>query len=271
MRLTRVPVCDSCWKELPEQSGMLCAVCGEALGVRGFGDAVSGTGNTFCRPCSVSEPPFDQAVAHGLYQGNLRTLLHLLKYDGIEPIADRLGSLLAHQVLALKDAPRDMVVIPVPLFQGKRRQRGFNQAEALARSAIKILKMKHPERKLTVATGLLKRRRATESQAGLTPHQRRANMRGAFFVPDPEKIKGADVLLIDDIYTTGATARACALALRQAGAGTVRVATVARAQRQETVQRQDMIQPPDTPTATVPMHEDVAFWDSGFVPAARGV
>jgi ComF family protein len=266
MRLTRVPVCDSCWKELPEQSGILCAVCGEALAVRGFGNADAGVSEPFCRPCSVAEPPFAQAVAHGLYQGNLRMLLHLLKYDGIEPVADKLGSLLAQQILVLKDAPRDMVVVPVPLFGGKRRQRGFNQAEALARSAIKVLRRKHPERKLTVATSLLERRRSTESQAGLTPHQRRANMRGAFFVPASAKVQGADVLLIDDIYTTGATARACAQALRLAGAGSVRVATVARAQRQEAAQRQDVI-----PPSAVPIHEDVAFWDSGFVPAARGV
>jgi adenine/guanine phosphoribosyltransferase-like PRPP-binding protein len=96
-------------------------------------------------------------------------------------------------------------------------------------------------------------------------HQRRANLRGAFFASAPEKLKGADVLLIDDIYTTGATARACAQALRRAGANSVHVATIARAQRQE------MIQPPAMPAKEIPMHEDVAFWDSGFVPAARGV
>jgi adenine/guanine phosphoribosyltransferase-like PRPP-binding protein len=89
-------------------------------------------------------------------------------------------------------------------------------------------------------------------------------VRGAFFALSPEKIKGADVLLIDDIYTTGATARACAQALRSAGARSVLVATVARAQRQ------DIIQPP-MPVKEVPMHEDVALWDAEFVSAARGV
>jgi len=264
LRLTRVPVCDSCWKELPEQSGALCAICGEALGINSFGDTAAEISEMLCRPCRMTEPPFAQAVAHGLYQGKLRSLLHLLKYDGMEPVADKLGGLLARQILAVKDAPATMTVVPVPLFRGKRRQRGFNQAEVLAHAAARVIQRLHPERKLAVA-GLLERRRSTESQAGLTPHQRRANMRGAFFVPAPEKVQGTDVLLIDDIYTTGATARACAQALLSAGAHSVRVATVARAQRQE------MVQPPALPAAEVPMHEDVAFWDSGFVPAARGV
>jgi ComF family protein len=256
-----VPVCDSCWKNLPEQSGCLCAICGEALGVQDFG-----TGDALhCRACRVVTPPFARAVAHGLYQDDLRALLHLLKYDGMEPVSDQLGQLLARQILAVEGIPRKLLVVPVPLFGAKRRQRGFNQAEALARAAVKALRRARPEWRLTVATGVLERRRATQSQAGLTPHKRRANLRGAFFAPAPYKLKGLDVLLIDDIYTTGATARACAQALRRAGANSVHVATVARAQRQE------MIHPPALPAKEVPMHEDVAFWEARFVPAAGGV
>jgi ComF family protein len=235
------------------------------LGINNFGNSDIEAGETLCRPCQLAAPPFFHATAHGLYQGKLRSLLHLLKYDGMQPVADKLGILLARQIMALKDVPQAMLVIPVPLFRAKQRQRKFNQSEVLARAAIKALKRQHPEKKLTMATGALERRRATESQAGLTPHQRRANLRGAFFVSAPEKVKGADVLLIDDIYTTGATARACAQTLLSAGAHSVRVATVARAQRQA------MLQPLAQPATELPMHEDVAFWDSGFVPAARGV
>lgn len=182
----------------------------------------------------------------------------------MEAVAKPLSELLARQVLAMENMPQQMLVVPVPLFSVKRRQRGFNQAELLARSAVKALRRARPDWELTVATGVLERRRSTQSQAGLTPHQRRANVRGAFFAPFPEKLKGANVLLIDDIYTTGATARACAQALRRAGANSVYVATAARAQRQE------MIQPPASPVKNKPMHEDVAIWDAGLVPAAPG-
>lgn len=260
LRLSRVPVCDSCWKQLPEQNETLCGTCGEALGIQDFGESAQ----LICRICRASEPPFEHAVAHGLYQDKLRALLHLLKYDRMEPVALPLGRLLARQVLTIQALPEKLLVVPVPLFKTKRRQRGFNQSEALAKTTARALRRMRPELSLRMAAGALERRRATESQAGLTPHQRRANVRGAFFVSAPEKVKGAPVLLIDDIYTTGATARACAQALRKAGAASVHVATVARAQRLERIQPQGM------PAAEVPMHEDVAFWDAELVPAARG-
>ena len=88
-----------------------------------------------------------------------------------------------------------------------------------------------PEWKLTLASSTLMRLRATESQAGLTPRQRRLNVRGAFSVSDPAAVAGKHILLVDDIFTTGATARAASQALLRAGAATVWVATLARARR----------------------------------------
>jgi ComF family protein len=153
----------------------------------------------------------------------------------MQPVARRLGRLLADSLEAFAssaDAPRQMLVIPVPMHPVKQRQRGFNHAELLARAAMAEMRRRHPQWRLHLETSLLKRVRVTVSQAGLTSHQRRQNLRGAFFAPRPGRLAGQNVLLVDDIYTTGATARSCSRVLMNAGAASVRVATVARAQRE---------------------------------------
>jgi ComF family protein len=129
------------------------------------------------------------------------------------------------------DAPAELLVVPVPLHRTKYGLRGFNQARSLARAALGFLAKSHPAWRLTLASSALMRLRATESQAGLTPRARRLNLRGAFSVTDPAAVKRKHVLLIDDVLTTGATARAAARALMQAGAASVWVATLARARR----------------------------------------
>lgn len=205
-------------------------------------------------------------MAHGVYDGELRTLLHLLKYDGMEGLAERLGALAAEEVLRLADLPENLVVVPVPLHGGKRRQRGFNQAERLARGVMAAIHRRRPGMHMRLAANALERRRATESQAGLTPHQRRENVRGAFFVAKPAEVQGRDVLLIDDIYTTGATARACSQALRKAGARSVRVATVARAQRPAAME--SAVAAAAGPSQEPAMEDDIAFWEeAGKQPA----
>jgi ComF family protein len=203
-----------------------------------------------------------------VYRDTLRWLIHSLKYDGMEPVAHQLGSRLTQALLTLEPgAPRTMQVVPVPLHPAKQKLRGFNHAELLARSAVKaVRKLQRAQDKapwdLRMTPGILERQRATQSQAGLSPHQRRENLRGAFFVPRPDRIKGSRILLIDDIYTTGATARACTKALLAARAEAVWVATLARAQR-ETIQAPEF-GAETGPEQERPMREDVAFWDSSF-------
>lgn len=162
----------------------------------------------------------------------MRDAIHALKYGRIYPVARGLGGRLAEAVAGIAgEAPKEMLAVPVPLHRSKYRLRGFNQARALAQEALRFLGKSHPGWKLTLAPGTLMRLRATESQAGLTPRQRRENLRGAFSVSDPAAVAGRHVLLVDDIMTTGATARAAAQALLKAGAESVWVATLARAQR----------------------------------------
>ena len=252
--LARIPVCPSCWTDLSSQVNSLCSRCGEDLGVSDYGETPEG--GILCRQCRFSPPPFEEAVAYGLYQGTMRSLLHLLKYEGIEPVAERLGELLASRVVAILELPEKMLVVPVPLFRTRRKERGFNQAELLSHAVVRAMRRMRPDWEGEFAPGVLARQRATESQAGLSPHQRRRNLRGAFFVLDPRRVEGRDVLLVDDIYTTGATARACSQVLRKAGAARVWVATVGRAQRRQVEAFRPAV-------AEVPMHEDIALWDGG--------
>jgi ComF family protein len=162
----------------------------------------------------------------------MRDAIHALKYGRIHPAARRLGAMLAAAVEQLaSDVPVEFLVVPVPLHRIKHNERGFNQARALADAAIVALRKSHPDWHLTLAPATLMRLRSTESQAGLTPRQRRLNVRGAFKVSDPELVRGRHILLVDDILTTGATARAAATSLLRAKAASVFVATLARARR----------------------------------------
>jgi ComF family protein len=176
----------------------------------------------------MAPPPFVRAVAFGPYQGTMRAAIHALKYGRLHPAARRLGGMLAQAIAQLAaEAPSEMLVVPVPLHRSKLAQRGFNQARLLAAHALEALRQTHPEWRLNLASRTLMRLRATESQAGLGPHQRRQNVRGAFQVSTPEAVTLKHILLIDDIFTTGATARAAAQALLRAGAASVWVATLA--------------------------------------------
>jgi ComF family protein len=173
-----------------------------------------------------------RAVAFGIYQDRMKEAIHALKYDRLHSAAHGLGQMLAEAIAQLApQAPTNMLVVPVPLHRSKYASRGFNQARSLAEHALAFLRKSHPDWRLTLASTTLMRLRATGSQAGLTPRQRRLNVRGAFSVSDPSEVESRHILLIDDILTTGATARAAAQALMRAGAASVWVATLARARR----------------------------------------
>ena len=131
--------------------------------------------------------------------------------------------------------PQDTVVIPVPLFKGKRRARGFNQAEQIAKAFVSCCEASS----IQLDTASLVRIRETASQTGLTRHQRRANLRGAFAIARAERLRGRTVLLVDDVMTTGTTAAECTRVLLRAGASQVIVATVARAVREIEIRLQE--------------------------------
>jgi ComF family protein len=224
VNISRLPVCRPCLSDVRPITGGVCSVCGERV-LSPF--AVSAD-ETRCGLCRRLAPPFVRAVAYGSYDGGLRELIHLLKYEQVRPAAVVLGRMLAEAVSGLGPVwtKHPVVVVPVPLHARKLRQRGFNQSELIAHHATKL--REGGDGKLVLHSRVLERQRETQSQIGLTRHQRRENLRGSFAVVKPEEIAGREILLVDDVFTTGTTVSECTRVLRRAGASKVFVATVAR-------------------------------------------
>ncbi len=180
--------------------------------------ALHGTGQ--CGYCRRGVFVFEQARSIGWYEGNLRELIHLLKYDGFRPLSKPLGRILAGKIPEPEGAAFDLV-LPVPLHSNRQRRRGFNQSALLAEELSKIYRIPAGSKDCV-------RVRDTPPQTGLRAAERRKNVEGAFHVPRPQGVQGRRVLLVDDVLTTGATANSCSRALLEAGAKGVWVATLAR-------------------------------------------
>lgn len=212
-----------CMARIVPIDGVLCWACGEKL----FNAQVSDEQSPLCAMCHRAAPRFKRAVAFGSYAAELRDLIHLFKYRQVKSAGPHLARML-EQAIAPLDFSHGVIVVPVPLWPGKRRTRGFNQAEELARL---LARARRPATSIQLDTVSLVRKRDTASQTGLTRQQRQANLRGAFAVAHPERVAGRTVLIVDDVMTTGTTAGECARVLLKAGTKEVFVATVARATR----------------------------------------
>ena len=255
--LSVVRVCAQCVGRARAQADnpeALCGRCGDALGMESARFAAA-LGAVECTGCRTAPPEFDRAVAFAAYDDEMREMLHSLKFHGVRRVAEHVfGEWMAEAVLKLEgQAAPELVVVPVPLFRNRERERGFNQAELLARSAVKRVRKTRPGWKLHLRADVLRRVKDTRASYALGPEQRRRNLAGAFEVSEPEGIRGREVLLIDDLLTTGATANACGRVLRRAGAVKVWVATVARAQ----------------PESARAVEQSVARWDANGGTEAR--
>jgi ComF family protein len=196
------PPCAACAAVLENPlDGAVCARCWQA--VRPHAVAT-------CQSCAAIE----RGVAVGDYDGTLRDIIHALKYDGRRSVAPRLARIMKEYGGAVLQGVD--VVVPVPLHRARERERGFNQADDLARGL-----------GVPVATAL-RRMRHTPPQVSLSAADRAANVREAFALAPRFVVSQRVVVLVDDVITTGATLDACARVLKRAGAREVRALTAAR-------------------------------------------
>ena len=217
---TRGPVCPACWRNLPRLTPPVCDRCGDPLPA----GPTDPPRPEHCPRCRHPHALIRHRRAVGPYEGTLRRLVHVLKYEQRHTLAPPLGRLMRQsgaEILAGVDC-----VVAVPLHPRRQRARGFNQAAELA------AQLGRP------VVDALRRTRATTPQMELPAGQRRRNVRGAFaparragVQPGRAAVEDACVMLVDDVTTTGATLDACARVLRRAGAREVRALTLARVVR----------------------------------------
>jgi ComF family protein len=170
-----------------------------------------------CPVCRDSLSNFDTAYSFGSYAGPLQKLIQLFKYGKVESLAAPLARLLLQ---ALPFGENFDAVVAMPMHWRKQWDRGFNQAELLAEPVARRYGMK--------LCRALRRVRHTKAQAGLNENERQKNLKDSLLVKRPAEITGKRVLLVDDVFTTGASLRAAAAALKAAGAVSVTGLTLAR-------------------------------------------
>ncbi len=210
----RGPLCNECRINLPVIEYPYCPRCGLAYAV--------GVAGGYCGPCRDRRlRSFRKARAAGPYEAGLKECLLQFKYGGRERLASTLGRLAFERSLASKELSRPDAVLGVPLHRRRRRRRGYNQADLLAGVVGRLADV-------PAIGGVLVKIKDRPPQAELNAGSRWRNARGAYRARIPPSLSGKDFLLVDDVFTTGATVEACTRALLRSGAGAVDVLTVAR-------------------------------------------
>jgi len=210
-RLLAHYLCPACVGQFTAAESPICTSCGMIFKSRQDDDHL-------CGDCITSEKPYRMARAAGVHDQSLMSIMHAYKYDGKVQLAEPLSKLMT-AVYVRHWRPADIdLVLPIPLHPARFRKRGFNQAYLLARSWGDVVKR-----------DILERTRRTSPQTGLGRKERLKNVKGAFAVKSAAAVKDKHVLLVDDVYTTGATVKECARILKKSGAVQVDILTIGRA------------------------------------------
>jgi ComF family protein len=216
---SRIPICRSCLDQLVPWNVPLCPRCGRPF-VSAV--AVADVEHPLCHGCRREMYDFDFARSYGPYNSTMAGAIVMLKYERVMPLARLFAERLLLLVRENAEQFNADVVIPVPLHPARQRERGYNQAELIARALARRLKLpcrSHP----------LVRTRMRPEKRRLTVRERWQSVRNAFDLREGTQVDKLRVLLVDDVLTTGATLDACSRALREAGAAYVAAITVARA------------------------------------------
>ena len=212
-----LPICSGCLTSLAPLRGPYCEHCG-----RPFGSDLADSSEThLCSACRKGVYGFDRARSYGAYSEGMARAISLLKYEKILSLGRWFACRLEEMVRGEPEIFAADVVVPVPLHPARRRERGYNQAEVIARPLAKKLK-------LPLRAYLLVRTKPRPPRLLLSRRERWESVRGAYEMRRGAKVDNLRVLLIDDVCTTGATLDSCARALKLAGAKCVIGLTVAR-------------------------------------------
>lgn len=206
-----VQVCEKCMERLNFVSRTACVICGRPLISQSLKK---------CDDCTQVARLFNCGRGVGVYGGQLKEYILDLKYRGRWDLAEPLGELMGEFLKAHRELLPVDVIVPVPLHMERLAERGYNQAELLARCLGR-------KARIPLSSANLVRTRATLPQKGLKLKERMGNMSGAFSALIPGDIQGKSVLLVDDIFTTGITANECSKTLLLAGARQVKVLVLA--------------------------------------------
>jgi ComF family protein len=217
--------CPTCWDKIGFLKPPFCPKCGRPFASE---SSLLYSPDHLCSECKSTKTYFDKAMAIGPYDGTLAEAIHLFKYNGKKGLGLPLGRIMIDYIKSnpslfpLELAERSpLTILPVPLHPKRLREREFNQSLLLAKEISKTLK-------IPLIKDNLQRIRWTRPQIELKGEERLKNVKGAFSLKDPKTIEGKSLLLIDDVYTTGATVRECSKVLKKAGAEKVYVFTLAR-------------------------------------------
>jgi ComF family protein len=217
LNASRIPVCEACLGSITLIAEPMCQCCG-----RPFVSAVAAEAiQPLCRPCRVQTYAFDRARSLAIYNDALSGAIMLMKYEQVTRLGDWFGARLAELVEEAGEKFQADTVVPVPLHSDRRRERGYNQAELLARPLARRLRLK-------VRASLLIRTKPRPPQLVLSRSEHWKSVRGAYATRPGVRVDNLRILLVDDVLTTGATLDACSRALKKAGAAEVIGLTVGR-------------------------------------------